>query len=459
MQVDKTHQRRRNVVDRFLVGHQLSWKRQQDTMLELSWRAWRNAWQDATRFRKTNRRELEWEPQATEEANEMPRKGVRASNPRTAASSSYMLPRPKHHRLSQRLCRLFGLAGPCELAGPGTLQSDQADKTDKMLQDLEQHQGMGLKERQPLAEQIAEARRQNAKAFLVAGDGVGEGQREVVAMPFVIQAAVGLPLPPALRCCIVTGLSTSASDGPVTLQRVRLENNGGPVLEVSEGTSCELYDCLVNGSVTLAKGASAKLIRTHVFGSAGSGVEGRAFAKLQLAACTVRDCVGDGLLLRHGEADISDCTITNCGQSGVVLGPGTWRLSGNVLSGNGQYGVWAEAGSKAVWGQSLCTGNRLGDRGGRGDLAGWQGCGLAPGEKCRVWSEKKGKWIKGEVKEVVSAQDEVVVEIRGHKAAINHPEPEPGVAEEATDHVARVKDPGKEAACDGGGCCTLDEAE
>ena len=117
------------------------------------------------------------------------------------------------------------------------------------------------------------------------------------------------------------------------------------------------------------------------------------------------------------------------------------------------------------------------------DLAGWQGCGLAPGEKCRVWSEKKGKWIKGEVKEVVSAQDEVgpdmqrhahkndqyinaiardsakdtspgllrssllevVVEIRGHKAAINHPEPEPGVAEEATDHVARVKDPGKEA--------------
>ena len=36
-------------------------------------------------------------------------------------------------------------------------------------------------------------------------------------------------------------------------------------LQVSEGTACELYDCFVNGSVKLARSASAKLVRTHVF--------------------------------------------------------------------------------------------------------------------------------------------------------------------------------------------------
>eukprot|EP00439_Symbiodinium_sp_Y106_P053042 s5894_g7.t1 len=281
---------------------------------------------------------------------------------------------------------------------------------------------------QPLTEQIAEAQR-TAQGLLVSGDG-GEGQREVVATPFVIQAAPRLPLPPALRCCIVTAPSplsrpaSASGPDPLILRRVRLESSGGPALEVSEGTACELYDCFVNGSVKLARSASAKLVRTHVFGAAGSGVEGRAFAQLVLAACTIRDCVGNGLLLRHGQADISDCTISNCGQSGLVLGPGTWRLSGNTLSSNGQYGVWAEAGTRAEWRRSLCTGNLLGDRGGRGELAGWQGSGLAPHEECRIWSEPKGKWIRAEVRETAPAQDEVVVAIRKRKLAASPVEPD-----------------------------------
>ncbi|CAE7307063.1 unnamed protein product [Symbiodinium necroappetens] len=312
---------------------------------------------------------------------------------------------------------------------------------------LSQQQYLGATSR-PLTEQIAEAQR-TAKGLLVSGDG-GEGQREAVATPFVIQAAPRLPLPPALRCCIVTApslplsrpASTASAPGPLILRRVRLESSGGPALEVSEGTACELYDCFVNGSVKLAKSSSAKLVRTDVFGAAGSGVEGRAFAQLVLAACTIRDCVGNGLLLRHGQADISDCTIRNCGQSGLVLGPGTWRLSGNTLSSNGQYGVWAEAGTRAEWRQSLCTGNLLGDRGGRGELAGWQGSGLAPGEECRIWSEPRGKWIRAEVREIASAQDEVVVAIRKRKFAKTPVEP--GDDGPDAEHVIGEGEPGVE---------------
>ncbi|CAE7325311.1 unnamed protein product, partial [Symbiodinium pilosum] len=244
-----------------------------------------------------------------------------------------------------------------------------------------------------------------------------------------------LPLPPTLSCCIATAPKdlqpAGRSDPPVlALRRVRLDGDGQqPALEVSEGTSCELHDCWVNGSVRLSRGASAKIIRTNIFASSETGLQGRGFAYLLLDACTIRDCAGDGLLLRHGEADISNCTIKSCSQSGLVLGPGTWRLSGNTLCDNGQYGVWAEAGLRATWSQSHCSGNLLGARGGRGEIAGWQGTGLAPGEECRVWSEQKGKWVKGEV---VSVHDEVVVAIRGRRTVkTSNGSAEPDVPEES----------------------------
>ena len=106
--------------------------------------------------------------------------------------------------------------------------------------------------------------------------------------------------------------------------------------EVGEGTSCELYDCYVAGSIKLCKGASAKLVRTHIRaahlnnespaiftpcppcnlkrhnsilpfpcapkGSPAAGVAGRAFDSLSMVSCTVTDCATlpqNDMLLEH----------------------------------------------------------------------------------------------------------------------------------------------------------------
>ncbi|CAJ1389692.1 unnamed protein product [Effrenium voratum] len=264
-----------------------------------------------------------------------------------------------------------------------------------------------------LAEQVNNAREQDAAALLVPAEGVGTGQTEVLSSVVTIESAPELPLPPPLSCNLATRQIAGAPKTVLTLRRVLLgcSQSDGPVLEVGAGTECELYDCHLRGGIKLCEGASAKLVRTHVKASAGAGIEGRAFDNLVLMACVIQNCAADGLTLRRGKADISDCTISDCGQSGLVLGPGEWKLTGCTMSGNAQYGVWAEADAHVTCRGNVAIDNNLGDKGGRGDLPDWHaGCGLLPGDHCRVWSESRSKWMHGHVAEVT---DEVAVAIKG----------------------------------------------
>ncbi|CAK9092439.1 Hypothetical protein (Fragment) [Durusdinium trenchii] len=197
----------------------------------------------------------------------------------------------------------------------------------------------------PLARQVDDALKCKADRLLLTSSGLGNGEKEVVSKSITIEATPGLPLPAILNCGLATRQPGRGPQTVLTLRRVRLQrpDQSQPLLEVGAGTACELYDCFVEGGIKLCEGARAKLIRTQIQGFGGAGISGRAFNCLSLLACTISDCADDGLLLRHGKADVVDCTINNSGQSGLVFGPGQWQLMGSTVSGSGQYGLWAEA--------------------------------------------------------------------------------------------------------------------
>ncbi|CAK9092518.1 Reticulocyte-binding protein 2-like a [Durusdinium trenchii] len=286
----------------------------------------------------------------------------------------------------------------------------------------------------PLARQVDDALKCKADRLLLTSSGLGNGEKEVVSKSITIEATPGcetflvclgffyflqhvslfaarLPLPAILNCGLATRQPGRGPQTVLTLRRVRLQrpDQSQPLLEVGAGTACELYDCFVEGGIKLCEGARAKLIRTQIQGFGGAGISGRAFNCLSLLACTISDCADDGLLLRHGKADVVDCTINNSGQSGLVFGPGQWQLMGSTVSGSGQYGLWAEADAMVSCRDNVFADNALGDTGGRGVLKGWRaGFGLLPDSQCRVWCEQRAKWLPGRV---VAVTDQVAVAV------------------------------------------------
>merc|ERR1711957_121303 len=69
--------------------------------------------------------------------------------------------------------------------------------------------------------------------------------------------------------------------------------------------------------------------------------------------------------------------------------------------GNGQFGVWSNAGAQAVWGQNTVLWNALGEKGGQGELQGWQSeQNFQPGDECAVWSEEYAIWLPARVLDI-----------------------------------------------------------
>jgi len=238
---------------------------------------------------------------------------------------------------------------------------------------------------------------------LTISEGCEDRQRVPILSSLCIEGASGAKQGnPVLKCPL--GLVVAGGAGTkVLLRNLILEAAPGQdaVLELRKDVCCEVSGCrLRGGGIRLGEGASLKLSKSEITNVHGAGISGCGFTELCVESTEIRSCSGDGMRLGKGSRVlVKDCNLLENQGSGAVFstfGEGSWEFRGCTLSKNGQYGVWADAGTRVSWGQNSIGMNALGEKGGRGDLAGWSmGIAFRPEDECSVWSEEHRAWLPG----------------------------------------------------------------
>jgi hypothetical protein len=68
--------------------------------------------------------------------------------------------------------------------------------------------------------------------------------------------------------------------------------------------------------------------------------------------------------------------------------------------------------NNVAWGQNTLAGNGLGEKGGKGNLQGWQpGISFRNEDACAAWGEDKGEWLPGRIHNVRLDSITVLVEV------------------------------------------------
>jgi len=263
----------------------------------------------------------------------------------------------------------------------------------------------------PFGHAVVQALKNSACVLEVEKDVMGSAQVGVTSGNLRIEAAPGVLMPPVVKCPAIV---VHGSDTRLTLVRLAVE---APVLDIRGGGFCELVDCRIRGGgIRLREGASASLVRTWLSEAPKVGIACERFGVLTMDKCNVLRCGADGLKLdgRGVRAHATDCTFSDNSLMGAVLPSSVDDicLQRCTFTRNGQYGVWVDEHARVTWGPNTVAGNRLGERGGKGHLEGWQrGISFGVGDDCIVWTEEHEEWWKGKVIKVCTDRIRVEAEI------------------------------------------------
>ena|GEM_PF-396318 len=164
-----------------------------------------------------------------------------------------------------------------------------------------------------------------------------------------------VPEGPALR---VEGQGTQ-----LLLQRCHLQGSPTLGLEVRQGASASLSECMLEGharaGVLAGEGATATLQRTTIKDGGGVGVRIQNQGQVQLEDCEILDCASGGVEVEtEGRANLQRCRLADSRYAGILaMEKGQAALEGCEICGHDASGVHVTEGAVVSLRQCRLHGN------------------------------------------------------------------------------------------------------